>query len=210
MGGKDIGIIWNDIRRANLTCTCWSRVFIFLPVSFLSSFFFFSALSRADLKMPCPASLCVMNSSNVKLLDVKLLEEVGHGLDAAFAAWYREPHDPQNKALVPIFLAPQTEQNILKKKKSKIIRNQHWLLFTLLSLFQFNLHEILNFILFICVLFLLSCDHSQAVQTPQDLIRNVHFWFGGRELGTCFNKWTINENILLPCYPIATYIYITI
>ena len=180
MGEKDIGIIWNDIRRANLTCTCWSRVFIFLPVSFLSSFFFFSALSRADLKMPCPASLWVMNSSNVKLLDVKLLEEVGHGLDAAFAAWYREPHDPQNKALVTIFLAPQTEQNILKKKRSKIIRNQHWLLFTLLSLFQFNLHEILNFILFICVLFLLSCDHSQALQTPRDLIRNVHFWLGGR------------------------------
>lgn len=48
------------------------------------------------------------------------------------------------------------------------------------------------------------------MQTPQDLIRNVHFWLGGRGLGTCFNKWTINENILLPCYPMATYIYITI
>lgn len=206
MGGKDIGIIWNDIRCANLTCTCWSRVFIFFPVSFLSSFFLFSALSRADLKMPCPASLWVMNSWKVKLLEA----ELGHGLDATFAALYGAPHDPQNKALVTIFLAPQTEQNILKKKRSKIIRNQHWLLFTLLSLFQFNLHEILNFILYICELFLLSCDHSQAVQTPQDLIRNVHFWLGGRGLGTCFNKWTINENILLPCYPMAAYIYITI
>ena len=57
-----------------------------------------------------------MNSSNVKLLEA----ELGHGLDAAFAALYRAPHDPQNKALVTIFLAPQTEQNILKKKDLKL------------------------------------------------------------------------------------------
>lgn len=81
MGGNDIGITWNDIIRANLTWTCWSRVFIFSTFGFLSSFFFLSALNTAEFKMSWPSRLWVINCSKVKLLEAKL----GDGLDAAFA-----------------------------------------------------------------------------------------------------------------------------
>ena len=81
----------------------------FLPSSFLFTYFNFSAFFTAQLKKVWSPALacCVINSSNVK-------EDVLG--PAAVESVYRPPHEPQNNEPAIIFLAPQTEQNILVKR----------------------------------------------------------------------------------------------
>ena len=73
---------------------------------------FFLCLFTAQLKKvwSLALALCLTNSSNVKLSEPLTEDVLGPAAEE-----YRVPHEPQNKEAVPIFAAPQTEQNILKK-----------------------------------------------------------------------------------------------
>ena len=84
--------------------------FPFFAIQFALHFFTLSAFFTAQLKKVWspPLALCVINSSNDKLLEAML----------GPAVLNRLPHEPQNKAFItPVkFFAPHTEQNILGKK----------------------------------------------------------------------------------------------
>ena len=87
----------------------------FFPSSFLSTCFTLSAFFTAQVKKVWspPLALCVINSSNDKLLEAMLGPPV----------LYRAPHEPQNKAFVTlvIFFAPHTV--LCKKNANEFRRN---------------------------------------------------------------------------------------
>ena len=121
MGGKDIGINWNDIR-ANLTWPFWSRVFIFSTFCFSSSFFFLFALNTADFKMswpsPSPLSHKLFKSETAG-------SRTRRRARCCICTLYRAPHDPQNiKHLTKYF----STINWTKHSEKKKILNKKWTL----------------------------------------------------------------------------------